>query len=372
MTLSLLLWMVAGLAAVAVALWAFSAWLQTRLEAQAAALRQEVQTLTQGQVAGVATQVGQLTQVVTQQLGQVRTELQKGLSDSGMLASSAQQAVSSELGKSRDMLAQINQRLGEFQQAGRDLSQATQTLQSVLGGAKTRGNLGEVALERMLADALPGSAFDLQYRFASTGGMVDAVVRVGEKLVCVDSKFPLEAYRRLLENQEGARKEFHQAVRKHAEAIADKYILPAEGTIDYALMFVPSESIYYELLLSEDERHGRLDEYCRGLHVVPVSPNTLYAYLAVIAAALQGFKLEENVKQLRDQLRGLDGQLETIADSFEKLGTHLRNAQKTYNDADDKLARARGAVTQMTEGALPEPAAPGEQRNLALEPAGKE
>jgi len=371
MTIPFLLGVVIAVAAVALGLWAFSAWLRTRLEAQAAALRQEVQSLMQGQVTGVASQVGQLTQVVTQQLGQVRADLQKGLTDSGMMASTAQQAVSAELDKSRDMLAQINQRLGEFQQAGRELSQASQALNVVLGGARTRGSLGEVALERMLADALPQSAYDMQFRFA-TGAVVDAVVHAGEKLVCIDSKFPLEAYRRLVDTGDEARKDFAQTVRKHADSIAEKYILPAEGTIDYAFMFVPSETIFYELLMTEDSKHGRLDEYCRGIHVVPVSPNTLYAYLAVVAAGLEGFRLAENAKCLRDELRGLDGQLESLGDTFVKLGTHLRNAQRNFDEADSRLAQTRRALSQMAQGALPEGAVAAGPAQLTLEPAGKD
>jgi len=105
-------------------------------------------------------------------------------------------------------------------------------------------------------------------------------------MLSVDSKFPLEAYRRLAEGGDAARKEFSTAVRKHADSIAEKYILPHEHTFDYALMFVPSEGVYYELMMTEDAKGGQLDEYCRSKRVFPVSPNTFYACLSAVALSL--------------------------------------------------------------------------------------
>jgi DNA recombination protein RmuC len=245
--------------------------------------------------------------------------------------------------------------LGEVQQAGRDMSQATQTLQTILSGAKTRGTLGEVALERLLEDALPRSAYDTQHRFASTGAIVDAIVRSGERLLSVDSKFPLEAYRRLVDSGEDARREFCVAVRKHADCIAEKYILPEEHTFDYALMFVPSEGVYYELLLTEDSKYGMLDEYCRSKRVFPVSPNTFYACLSAFAISLQGQKIEESTRMILAGMSGLKKQFESFTDVYEKLGNHLRHAQLSYEEADSKLTRARNSLEQMSQGALSEP-----------------
>ncbi|MGH9794351.1 MAG: DNA recombination protein RmuC [Candidatus Acidiferrales bacterium] len=372
MTISMILWMVIGIAlAMAIVLWAVSIWVSARLESQSAALRQEVQNQMHLQVQPVVTQVVQLTKVVTQELTQARSDLQRGLTDSGRLATDAQKNVTAELRDSRDALTAINRSLGQFQEAGRELSQVSQALQTILTGARTRGALGEVVLERMLEDALPQAHYELQYRFASTGAQVDAIIRAGEqleKIVCVDSKFPREAYVRLVESGDDARKEFAQTVRKHVDSIAEKYILPNEGTLDFALMFVPSESIYYELLLTEDPRHGPLDAYCRNARVFPVSPNTLHAYIRVILMGIRGLQMEENAKRVQKELAGLDKLLESYGELFEKLGTHLRNAQKTYDDADSKLTRARALLSQMAQGALPETSAP-EAKQLAFEPA---
>lgn len=326
-----------------------------RSEAQLAAVRQEMQLSLTSQNQSVNTQINHLAQTVTTQLGQVRQDLMTGVASSGKLASDAQIAMAQELRSSNETIRKMSQQLGEVQQAGKEFSQATQTLQTILGGAKTRGTLGEVALERLLQDALPRSAYDVQHRFESTGAIVDAVVHNGDRMLCVDSKFPLEAYRRLAENVDGARKEFSTAVRKHADSIAEKYILPHEHTFDYALMFVPSEGVYYELMMTEDAKGGHLDEYCRSKHVFPVSPNTFYACLSAVALSLQGQKIEENTRHILAGLSGLKKQFEVFDDVYEKLGKHLRNAQQSYEEADSRLSRTRNSLEQLAQGALGEP-----------------
>jgi DNA recombination protein RmuC len=341
-----------------------------RAERNVAMFRQEIQGVVGQQAQAMSVQMGQLVQSVTTQLGQVRQELQSGVATTGKLTSDAQREVSRQLASSNESMRLMSQQIGEVQKASQDLSTASSALQTVLGGAKSRGALGEIALDRLLEDALPQAAYEMQFRF-DTGSIVDAVVRSGDRLLCIDSKFPLDAYRRMLDAGDDARKEFSGAVRKHAESIAEKYILPGEHTLEFALMFVPSEGVYYELLMTEDSRHGRLDEYCRRLKVFPVSPNTCYAYLCAIAMSLRGLKVEENARRLLASMAGLQKQFEALADTHGKLGTHLRNAQGTFDDAAKKLDRARGTVDQMSQGTLPAlealpalPALPEEERVL--------
>jgi DNA recombination protein RmuC len=374
--MSAVAWLALGAAAIVlIAAIAIVVWTAGRRSTeQLSAVRQEMQNSMALQGQSVAGQINHLMQAVTTQLGQVRQELQSGVASSGKLASDAQIAMAHQLQASSETIRKMSVQLGEVQQAGRDMSQATQTLQTILGGAKTRGTLGEVALERLLEDALPRSAYSTQYRFASTGAIVDAIVRSGERLLSVDSKFPLEAYRRLVETGDDARREFCVAVRKHADCIAEKYILPDEHTFDYALMFVPSEGVYYELLLTEDSKYGMLDEYCRSKRVFPVSPNTFYACLNAFAISLQGQKIEERTRQILAGMSGLKKQFESCADVFERLGTHLRHAQQSYEEADSKLSRAGNSLEQLEQGALSE----AEQRPLseteqkALEPASEQ
>lgn len=324
-------------------------------DAQAAALRQEMQSALSAQAQALSMQVGQMTQQVTQQLGQVSQQLQSGVAASGNLASQAQKAVADELKASKETLGQIQKELGSIGQFGRDLTQATQTIQMVLGSAQTRGSLGEVALDRLLSDALPQAAYETQYRF-TTGDVVDAVVHLRDKLLPIDSKFPLDDFKKIAELGEDARKGFAQAVKMHADAISKKYILPDQGTLTLALMFVPSENVYYELLMTSDSKGTPLDAYCRNKGVVAVSPNTLYAHLNVILLGLRGMQVEENAHRLLDSLGGLKKQFDTFTEVFEKLGTHLRNAQQSHSEADRKLERARNSLEQMAQGALPEAA----------------
>jgi DNA recombination protein RmuC len=346
-----------AIGALALVILALAVWYaDRRSDTQLSAVRQEMQSSLAAQVQLVTSQLNFLTETLTQQLGQVRQELQTGVASTGQMATQAQREVAQRLQSSTEVLLQMSEKIGEVHQTSQDLSKAAETLQSVLGGAKTRGSLGEVTLERLLEDALPRAAYETQFRFGSTGAIVDAIVRSGERILPIDSKFPLDSYRRLLEEGNDARREFSQAVRKHADAIAEKYILPDEHTFDYALMFVPSEGVYYELLMTEDSKYGKLDEYCRSKRVFPVSPNTFYACLSAVAINLQGQKLEENVRHLQANLAGLKKQFESFAEVYEKLGTHLRHAQQNYEDADSRLNRARNSLEQMSQGALPEAA----------------
>ncbi|HVB59517.1 MAG TPA: DNA recombination protein RmuC [Candidatus Acidoferrales bacterium] len=351
--MSPVVWLIAVV--VAVAILAAIVWSGSRRsETQLSAVRQEMQNSLAAQAQAISAQMNHLMQSVTQNLGQVRQELQTGVASTGQLATEAQRDVAQRLQSSTEVLLQMNRKIGEMHQTSQDLSKATQTLQSVLGGAKTRGTLGEVALDRLLEDALPQSAYATQYRFGSTGAVVDAIVRSGDRILSIDSKFPLEAYRRLVELGDDARREFSTVVRKHADSIGEKYILPNENTFDYALMFVPSEGVYYELLMTQDSKYGRLDEYCRSKRVFPVSPNTFYACLNAVAISLQGQKIEENARHLLAGMAGLKKQLESFAEVYEKLGTHLRHAQQCYEDADSRLGRTRNSLEQMSQGVLPE------------------
>jgi len=349
-----LAWITASIVVITVVLAALLWSASRRSATELSSVRQEMQATLATQSQTMAAQINHLMQSVSQQLGQVRQELQTGVASTGNLATQAQRDVAERLESSTNVLLQMSQRIGEVYQTSQDLSKATQTLQAVLGGAKTRGTLGEITLDRILEDALPQSAYSMQYRFASTGVIVDAIVRSSDRMLSIDSKFPLDAYRRLLDIGEEARRDFSQAVRKHADCIAEKYILPDENTFDYALMFVPSEGVYYELLMSEDPKHGRLDEYCRSKRVFPVSPNTFYACLSAIAVSLRGQQIEENARQLFTGLTGLQKQLDSFAAVYEKLGTHLRHAQFSYEDAGSRLERARASVEQMSQGRVSE------------------
>src|SRR5258708_26572737 len=346
------------------------------LESQLSELRRELQTIaaSQAQSAGKVDAIGQS---VTQRLDSDGKAMQDGVKDAASISAQSETAVRDEIKNTREMMERIQKQLGEVQLAGQHMSQTAQTLETILGGAKSRGTLGEVTLERLLEDALPKERYQRQYRFSS-GEAADVVIFLRDKMLPIDSKFPLDAFRRMGEpsstqgsgqataQADEARRAFTTAVKGHADAIARKYVLPNEGTLGIAPMFVPSESRYYELLMTCDAKSMPLDEYCRSKNVIAVSPNTLYAHLQVILMGLQGMQIEENAKQLHASLAGLQKQMENFTDAFGKLGTHLKNAQQSYSEADKRFERAQDTLAGMLGGERSETAIEDGETTLPL------
>ena len=326
------------------------------LESQLTELRRDLLSIaqTQSQSAG---QIQSIGTSVSQRLESVTKALHDGVTNSAQIATQGQTAIAAELKNTREQMGQIQKQLGEFHELSRNVSSATKSLEDILGGAKSRGLLGEVTLERLLEDCLPPSQFSSQYRFSS-GETADAVIFLRDgKLMSIDSKFPLDAFRRISADGDDAKKQFTTAVKGHVDAIARKYIVPGEGTLDMALMFVPSESVYYELLMLADSKGQQLDSYCRSKKVIAVSPNTLYAHLCVIAMGLRGMQIEENATRIFSSLSGMHKQMETFTEVFERLGTHIKNSQQCYNDADKRLEKTQNTLdnllgTSSTQAAL--------------------
>jgi DNA recombination protein RmuC len=327
------------------------------IETQMNELRRDLQTIATSQASSTG-QLDAIAKNVAQRLDSVGPALQDAIKNSaqitGQMTSDAQTKMADELKNTRDQISQIQRQLGEVQQAGKQMSQTAQTLEGILGGAKSRGSLGEVTLERLLEDSLPSAQYAMQYRFSS-GEAADAVIKLRDKkLMAIDSKFPLDAYRRIATEGDEARRTFATAVKGHADAITKKYIVPDEGTLDVALMFVPSETVYYELLQTSDSKGQSLDAYCRDKKVIAVSPNTLYAHLCVIAMGLRGMQMEENAQRLLESLSGMEKQMEKFADKFGTLGTHLKNAQQSYSESDKLFERAQNTLETMLGAGVPE------------------
>jgi DNA recombination protein RmuC len=347
---------------VVLVLWLALQSLQSRqkngaIESQMNELRRDLQTIATSQAQSTG-KLETIAKSVAQRLDSVTPALQDAIKNSaqitGQMTSDAQTKMADELKNTRDQISQIQRQLGEVQQAGKQMSQTAQTLEGILGGAKSRGSLGEVTLERLLEDSLPSAQYVRQYKFSS-GEVADAVIKLRDKkLMAIDSKFPLDAYRRISTEGEEARRAFITAVKGHADSISKKYIVPDEGTLDVALMFVPSESVYYELLMTTDNKGQPLDAYCRDKKVIAVSPNTLYAHLCVIAMGLRGMQMEENARRLLESLSGMEKQLEKFTDKFGTLGTHLRNAQQSYSESDKLFEKAQNTLQTMLGAGVPE------------------
>jgi DNA recombination protein RmuC len=322
------------------------------LEGQMNELRRDLLGLSTSQ-AQSSGKMETIANTVAARLEAVTTAVQQGAKDSAQITSQitsqAQTAMSNELKNTREQITQIQQQLGQVQESGHAMHEAATRLENILGGTKSRGSFGETTLERLLEDCLPPSQYSKQYRFRS-GEAADVVVHLRDKkLVAIDSKFPLEAFQRLEVEGDEARKAFISAVKVHTDSIAKKYIVPDEDTLELALMFVPSESVYYELLRSVDARGMALDAYCRSKKIMAVSPNTLYAHLSVIAMGLRGMQIEENAKRLSANLAGMRRQLDTFSESFDKVGTHLKNAQMSYSEADKRFDKASNSLTNLLD-----------------------
>jgi DNA recombination protein RmuC len=341
------------------------------LESQMNELRRDLQTIAISQ-AKTTGQLETIAKSVAQRLDSFTPTLQEAIKNSaqitGQLTSDAQARMAGELKNAREQISEIQRQLGGVQQASTQLSQAAQTIEGILGGAKSRGSLGEVTLERLLEDSLPPGLYAAQYRFSS-GEAADAVIFLRDKkLMAIDSKFPLDAYRRIATEGDEARRAFVTAVKGHADAISKKYIVPEEGTLDLALMFVPSETVYYELLMSTDGKGLPLDAYCRERQVIAVSPNTLYAHLCVIVMGLRGMQTEENVRRLLGNLSGLEKQLEKFVERFGVLGGHLKNAAQSYGEADKLLEKTQDGLHGMLAPTPTEPLLENGQSKLGFTP----
>jgi DNA recombination protein RmuC len=327
-----------------------------QIESQMNELRRDLLGLSTAQTQST-TKLETIAEVVNSRLDAVTTAVREGGQSSVTITSKitaeAQMAMSTELKNTREQISQMQKQIGEVQQAGVQMHQTAQTLENILGGTKSRGILGESTLERLLEDSLPQAQFATQFKFRS-GEAADAVIFLRDKkLLAIDSKFPLEAFRRLTEEGGDAKRAFISAVKSHADSISRKYIVADEGTLDIAMMFVPSESVYYELLMSADSKGMSVDEYCRSKKIIAVSPNTLYAHLCVIGMGMRGMQIEENAKALSDNLRGMRTQLDKFTESFEKIGKHLKDAQQSYNEADKRYDKASNTLDSMLSGAEP-------------------
>lgn len=265
---------------------------------------------------------------VNERLGQMNQSIQE-----------ANKIIGQNLGSATSAFGSVREQLGKLEETNKQIiaiSRDIASLQELLRAPKFRGTMGETLLENLLSQVLPKEHYRTQYRFKSSD-TVDAVICLGERLVPVDAKFSLENFQRMQEEpseqgKESLRKKFIQDVKNRINEISAKYILPAENTYDFALMYIPAENVYYEVIIKED-----IFSYSMLKKVIPVSPNTFYAYLQVICMGLRGLKVEENAKSILKGLGALSVETDKFREDFNVLGGHLLNAGSKYADADKRL-----------------------------------
>lgn len=294
----------------------------------------------------VNSQLGKVTDQVNSQLNQVTQQLQKSTGDLNTRLDNAARVVQ-EVSKGLGGLSEATKKVFDV---GKDIA----SLQEILRSPKLRGGLGELFLGDLLAQIFPPAHYALQHRFRS-GEAVDAVIKLGRNLVPIDAKFPLENFRRVVETttedeRKVAKKKFIGDVKKHVESIAGKYILPDEGTFDFALMYIPAENVYYELIIKDealDTEKGLL-HYSFAKRVIPVSPNSFYAYLQTILLGLKGMHVEEQAQEILKNLARLSGDFDKFRADFDLVGKHLTNVKAKYEDADKKLGKFGDRLQSLT------------------------
>jgi DNA recombination protein RmuC len=289
-------------------------------------------------------QINEIARTLDSKLGESTRAMQQQFSESSKII----REITKELTK-----------VGESQKQVSSVADQLKNLQDILKNPKQRGVLGEYYLKTVLENILPPGVYEMQYRFEN-GDTVDAIIKTKEGLIPVDSKFSLENYNRILEAQTvEERNKFEMAfvndLKLRIEETA-KYIKPAEGTLNFAFMFIPSEAVYYDLLINKigavKENTTNLIEYAWKKNVSIVSPTTFFAYLQTILQGLKALRIEESAKEIRKRVEELGKHLANWETYMKKLGLHLGTTVNMYSNAYKELGKIDRDVLKITGKAI--------------------
>lgn len=254
--------------------------------------------------------------------------------------SSTNKSINERLDKASEVISAVSKNLGEMSEIGRTM----QDFQSLLRSPKFRGGVGEFILQDLLEQILPSSSFHMQYGFRN-GSIVDAALKIDQGVIPIDAKFPSDNYRKMADAKTDAdhmqgKKDFERDVKKHMEDISRKYICPDEGTVEFAIMYIPSEAVYQEIVCNET-----LMNYAHQKSIWPVSPNTFLYFLKLILFGLQGQKMEEQTKGILRLFKSLKIEQEKLGESLLLVAKHSRN---TTSAADEAIKRHEKIAIKMT------------------------
>jgi len=257
---------------------------------------------------------------------------------------SGQETVNKNLQFQVQTLERLNTQLGQLQgttQRVIELGSDINRLHQILASPKLRGGFGEWSLEKILAALLPAESFTIQYSFRD-GKKVDALIKMPQYSVPIDAKFPLSNFEKFQQAQSDTekqrlRKDFLKDVQKHIDKIAESYIKPNEGTLDFAIMYIPAENIYYEAMVKTAEDTISVQDYAMERKVFPVSPNLLYVYLMTIVMGLHGLQIEKQAAEIRQNLKTLNVSFADFITLWDTLGGHLRHSYEKYDEGQKKL-----------------------------------
>lgn len=296
-------------------------------------------------------QMNQLNQTLEQRLQNQQDSLQKQ-------ARGQQELIQSLNTQSQKTIAAVTEKLTKLDETNKrvvDFATQLQSLENILKNPKKRGILGEFFLEDLLGAIMPQGTYKMQYAFKD-GEIVDAALLIKEKIIPIDAKFSLEKYNQIQEEQDKAQREIlEKQFKADLKARIDetsKYIRPEEGTTDFALMFIPAEGIFYNLLVYKVGSVGVTSEdlinYAFKKRVVIVSPNTFFAYLQTILQALKALQVEESVKDVIKRVGQLGKHMDAYNDHFLKLGKHLGTTVGAYNNASKELGKVDKDVLRIS------------------------
>jgi len=247
---------------------------------------------------------------LTQQLEAMRTAQDSTKDTLQKSLQTGQDSISQNLQSSQKVLSLLNAQIGQLQGTNKQMLQVgteVRRLQDILSSPKLRGQMGEWSLKNLLAQILPKDSYQLQYTFKD-GKVVDALIKMADYSVPIDAKFPLPGFEAIVKAQSDEektrlRKQFQRDITAHIDKIAADYIRPAEGTLDFAFMYIPAENIYYETVVKYEGETKNILQYTLDKKVIPVSPNLLYAYLMTVVMGLHGLQIEKQAAEIRQNLK---------------------------------------------------------------------
>lgn len=261
---------------------------------------------------------------------------------------STQKEIQKSFEKTSESYARMQRELGTLQEIGSQMKGIQEFLQS----PKLRGNLGEQVLKDLLEQILPKNHFNTQYKFRG-GDIVDAILKTNQGIIAIDSKFPMENFRKMMEAGESEKemfqREFRKDVKKHINDISKKYILPDEGTVDFAIMYVPSEAVYYEITVNQPE----ILEFGSQKKVYLTSPNTFYYFLKIIMVGLEGAKIEEVSKKILSALKSIQQESLKFGEELRVLNSHIQNAKSAADRVNIRYEKLTSKIENA--GELEEP-----------------
>ncbi len=299
---------------------------------------------------GLSDELKEIRKEMTQAREKNLETLQKQLTESGKIARDATTRI-------KDITSQLEKIHSDHQHV-KDVKEQLGKLTDILANPKQRGILGEYFLETLLKNVFQPNQYKLQYKFKD-GEIVDAVIFIKDKIVPIDSKFSLENYNKILEEKDPNRRKqlekvLKQDLKNRIEETA-KYIRPDENTMDFAFMFIPSEGIYYDLLINQVgavkiSTYDLIEYAFKEKHVIVVSPTSFYAYLQTVLQGLRALQIEESAKDILIEVEKLSKHVLNYNDFMNKLGSHLGTTVSTYNKAHKELGKIVKDTAKLTQG----------------------